>query len=84
MEAGLHDVEVTPRQVYVDGTRPTLADEFVRRTSTAMVHGVRTPALAADLVSERQFDQGIRDLLRTAESDGTFSYTFYEATAHAP
>ena len=43
-----------------------------------------TPALAADLIDEQQFDQGITDLLRTAEADGTFSYTFYKATSHAP
>ena len=83
-EAGLIDVEVTARQVYVDGSRPALADGFVRRTFTAMVQGVRTPALAADLIEEQRFDQGIADLLRTAEPDGTFSYTFYKATAHAP
>ena len=84
VEAGFIDVEVTPRQVYVDGGRPALADGFVRRTFTAMVQGVRTPALAADLTDEQRFDQGIADLLRTAEPDGTFSYTFYKATAHAP
>ena len=84
MQAGLVDIEVTPRQVYVDGSKPTLADGFVRRTFTTMVQGVRTPALAADLIDERQFDQGITDLLRTAETDGTFSYTIYKATAHAP
>lgn len=84
MEAGLVDIEVTPRQVYVDGSRPTLAEGFVRRTFTAMVQGVRTPALAADLIDARQFDQGIAALLRTAERDGTFNYTFYKATAHAP
>ena len=84
VEAGLIDVEVTPRQVYVDGSRPALADGFVRRTFTAMVQGVRTSALAADLADGQRFDRGIADLMRTAEPDGTFSYTFYKATAHAP
>ena len=40
----------------------------------ARVQGVRTPALAADLIHAAQFDQGGRDLLRTAEPDGTCSY----------
>ena len=84
VEAGLIDVQVTPRQVYVDGGRPALADGFVRRTFTAMVQGVRTSALAADLADGQRFDRGIADLMRTAEPDGTFSYTFYKATAHAP
>ncbi|WP_380169588.1 methyltransferase [Jannaschia sp. R86511] len=81
--AGFADVEVTPRQVYVDGSRPDLAEGFVRRTFTAMVAGVRTPALAAGLTSPHRFDAGISDLLRTAEPDGVFSYTFYKATATA-
>lgn len=81
--AGFHDIQVTPRQVYVDGSRPDLADGFVRRTFTAMVAGVRTPALAAALTTPQDFDTGITDLLRTAEPDGVFSYTFYKATAAA-
>lgn len=82
--AGFADVRVTPRQVYVDGNRPDLADGFVRRTFTAMVAGVRTPALAAALSTPQDFDAGIDDLLRTAEPDGVFSYTFYKVTATAP
>lgn len=82
--AGLGDVDVSPRQVYVDGSRPDLADGFVRRTFTAMVAGVRTPALAAGLTTPDRFDAGIADLLRTAEADGVFSYTFYKGTGTAP
>lgn len=79
--AGFHDVRVTPRQVYVDGSRPDLAEGFVRRTFTAMVAGVRDPALAAGMGTAEGFDAGIADLLRTAEPDGVFSYTFYKAVA---
>lgn len=82
--AGFIDVDVTPRQVYVDGSRPDLAQGFVRDTFTAMVAGVRTPALAAGLSTPQHFDRGIADLLRTAETDGVFSYTFYKAVATAP
>ncbi len=82
--AGFVDVDVSPRQVYVDGSRPELAEGFVRRTFTAMVAGVRTPALAAGLTSAEDFDRGVEDLLRTAEPDGVFSYTFYKAQATAP
>ena len=81
--AGFRDVQVTPRQVYVDGSRPDLAEGFVRRTFTAMVAGVRIPALAAGLSTPEGFDAGIADLLRTAEPDGVFSYTFYKAVAVA-
>lgn len=79
--AGLQDVRVTPRQVYVDGSRPDLADGFVRRTFTAMVAGVRAPALAAGLSTAEDFDAGVAGLLRSGEPDGVFSYTFYKAVA---
>jgi SAM-dependent methyltransferase len=78
-EAGLVEVGVSPRMVYVDGSRPHLADGFTRRTFTAMIEGVREPAVAAGLTTRGAFDDGIRDLRRTAEPDGVFCYTFFKA-----
>src|ERR1700744_5005517 len=69
-EAGFGDVTVSPRMVYVDGSDPGLGDRFIRRTFTAMIEGIREPAVAGGLISAERFDAGIRDLLRTAESDG--------------
>jgi len=83
VEAGLDEVHVSPRLVYVDGSRPELADGFTRRTFAAMIEGVREPALAAGLIAEERFDQGLQDLERAAEPDGTFCYTFFKATARA-
>ena len=80
-EAGYRDVTVSPRMVYVDASHPELADGFIRRTFTAMIDGIREPALAAGLITPERFDEGIRDLLRTAEPDGVFCYTFFKATA---
>lgn len=77
--AGFGEVRVSPRTVYVDATRPALADGFTRRTFTAMVHGVRAPALAAGLTTPEAFDAGIRALHRTTEPDGVFCYTFFKA-----
>lgn len=79
--AGLHDVRVTPRLVYTDGSRPGFADTFTRRTFTAMIDGVRTAALAAGLTDAARFDDGVRALQRTADPDGSFCYTFFKATA---
>ncbi|MEM1054990.1 MAG: methyltransferase domain-containing protein [Bacteroidota bacterium] len=76
--AGLTDLHVSPRMVYVDASRPAWVDGFIRRTFTAMIEGVREPAIAAGLLTEDAFDAGIRDLYRTAEPDGTFSYTFFK------
>ena len=70
--------------VYVDGSRPDLIDGFTRRTFTAMIEGVREPALAADLLDADAFDAGVRDLHRTAADDGTFLYTFFKGVAATP
>jgi hypothetical protein len=39
--------------------------------------------VAGGLTTAGHFDAGIRDLLRTAEPDGVFCYTFFKATAGA-
>ena len=78
VEAGLHPVRVSPRTVYVDGSRPDLIDGFTRKTFTAMIQGVREPAIKAGLIEPEAFDAGIRGLERTAEPDGVFCYTFFK------
>ncbi len=82
--AGFDDVRVSPRMVYVDASRPALVDGFTRKTFTAMIEGVREPALAAGLIDAQRFDAGVRDLHRTTEADGVFSYTFFKGTASLP
>lgn len=79
--AGFHQPQVEPRVVYADGGRPEMADYFTRRTFTAMVEGVRDQAIGRGLIPPETWEQGIRDLHRTAEPDGTFSYTFFKARA---
>jgi len=80
-DAGFRDVEVSPRMVYVDSSRPGLVEGFTKNTFTAMVEGVRERALADGLIDEATWDKGIQDLHRTAEDDGTFCYTFFKAVA---
>jgi hypothetical protein len=41
-------------------------------TFTAMIEGIRDDALRAGIVDQTIFDNGIRDLYRTAEADGVF------------
>ena len=67
--------------VYVDSSKPGLVDGFTKNTFTAMIEGIREPALEAGLMSEADFDRGIADLYRSAEADGVFCYTFFKATA---
>jgi SAM-dependent methyltransferase len=84
VQAGLCHVGVSPRMVYVDGSRPTLIDGFTRKTFTAMVDGVRDQALRRGLMDDAQWAAAIRDLYRTAEADGTFCYTFFKAVGLRP
>jgi SAM-dependent methyltransferase len=78
-QAGFDAVRVSPRMVYVDSSRPDLVDGFTRKTFTAMIEGVRAPAIEAGMVEPELFDAGIRALYRTAETDGVFCYTFFKA-----
>ncbi len=77
-EAGLESVHVSPLTVYVDASRPDLVEGFTRRTFTAMIEGVRAPAIEGGLADPEAFDAGVRDLYRTAEAGGVFCYTFFK------
>jgi len=78
VEAGFNGVRVSPRMVYVDSSRPGLVDGFTKKTFNAMVEGIRDTAIARGLIDPKSFDAGIRDLYRTAEADGVFTYTFFK------
>jgi SAM-dependent methyltransferase len=78
VEAGFGGVRVSPRMVYVDSSRPDLVDGFTRKTFTAMIEGIREPAIASGLIEPQSFEAGVRDLHRTTEADGVFCYTFFK------
>jgi ubiquinone/menaquinone biosynthesis C-methylase UbiE len=80
-QAGFRDVQVSPRMVYVDSSKPDLVEGFTRNTFIAMVEGVRKQALDWNLMDAVQWDQGIADLYASAAPDGVFCYTFFKATA---
>lgn len=79
--AGFRSINVSPRMVYVDSSKPQLVEGFTRNTFTAMIEGVRGAALEAGLIDANAFDEGIRGLYRTTETDGVFCYTFFKAIA---
>ena len=83
-QAGFDAVRVSPRMVYVDSSRPDLVEMFTRRTFAAMIQGVREDALKAGLISAQRFDEGIRALYRSADTDGVFCYTFFKGTGTRP
>jgi SAM-dependent methyltransferase len=76
--AGFGDVGVSPLMVYVDSSRPALVGGFTRKTFTAMIEGIRDEAINAGIIDAGRFDEGIRDLYRTAADDGVFCYTFFK------
>ncbi|RPI27298.1 MAG: methyltransferase domain-containing protein [Acidobacteria bacterium] len=76
---GFRDVIVSPRMVYADASRPQMVDGFTRKTFTAMVEGVGKQAIERQKIDPLAWAKGIQDLYRTAESEGTFCYTFFKA-----
>ncbi|WP_207546473.1 methyltransferase domain-containing protein [Methylobacterium indicum] len=83
-QAGFADIRVLPHLVYADGSRPDLAEGFVRRTFAAMVAGIRDEAIRAGLTDGPAFDAGLAALDRAAGPEGSFAYTFFEVTAFVP
>ena len=61
--AGFGEVQVSPRMVYADASRPEMVDGFTRKTFTAMVEAVREPALEAGLVTAAVLRRGHRGSL---------------------
>ncbi|KAF1720822.1 methyltransferase domain-containing protein [Pseudoxanthomonas wuyuanensis] len=80
-QAGLAGVSVEPRLVYVDGSRPGLAEAFTRNTFAAMVAGIGEAAIAEGLIEPERFAAGIEALCRACEPDAVFCYTFFKAVA---
>lgn len=79
--AGLSEVKVSPRQVYVDDSKPELVTGFIRNTFTAMIKGIKKEVIDNQIMDAQTFDQGIGDLYKTSEGGGSFCYTFFKAIA---
>ncbi|MGA1864878.1 MAG: methyltransferase domain-containing protein [bacterium] len=82
--AGFGSIHVSPRMVYVDSSKPGLVEGFTKNTFTAMIEGVRESSIETGLIDRKTFDEGIKGLYRTAETDGVFCYTFFKAIATKP
>jgi SAM-dependent methyltransferase len=75
---GLENTFISPRMVYVDASRHNLVEGFIKNTFTAMIEGVGDKAVEHGIIDKITFEKGIKDLYRTAEPDGVFSYTFFK------
>ena len=83
-EAGFEGVNVSPRFVYVDSSRPDLVEGFTKNTFIAMVEGVREQALSMGMIDENSWNKGIADLYSTMNDNGTFCYTFFKGVGVNP
>lgn len=80
-EAGFKNIEVDPRVVYVDSSKPELVDGFIKKTIIAMVEGVKDQAIESGLIDHETWEKGIEDLHKSAEPSGTFFYNFFKGIA---
>lgn len=81
LDSGFKNITISPRQVYVDDSKPKLLDGFIKNTFTAMVKGIAEEALVKKIVGKEEMNRGINDLYKTAEGGGTFCYTFFKGIA---
>jgi len=80
-KTGFSSVQVSPRMVYIDSSKPQFVEGFTKNTFTAMIKGVRESSIESGLIDAETFDEGIRSLYRTTEDDGVFCYTFFKAVS---
>jgi ubiquinone/menaquinone biosynthesis C-methylase UbiE len=81
-QAGFIDIEVSPRMVYVDSSRPQYVEGFTKNTFIAMVEGVESQAIDSGLIDRKTWEKGIKDLYRATSEDGTFCYTFFKGVGY--
>jgi SAM-dependent methyltransferase len=81
-DAGFRDIDVSPRVVYCDRSRPAYRDGFAGKTIAPMVEGVEKQALEMGLMEYAAWRKGVADLYHVAACpEGVFNYTFFKAVA---
>ncbi len=81
LSAGFHQVTVRPYVAYSDAVRPEWREAFTKATFTDMMALQRDAVLARALLTETEWQEGMEALQQAALGDGTFSYTFFRASA---
>lgn len=76
--SGFKDIQVAPKIVYVDSSKPDLVEGFNKKTIIAMVEGVKDQAIELGMMDRESWEEGIKDLQRTTEIDGVFFYNFFK------
>lgn len=79
LSGGFESVQVSPRTVYADNSRPEVVNGFSRNTFVAMVAGIKDEAIENGCISEKQWQQAMADFDLAVGPEGTFCYTFFKA-----
>lgn len=80
-DAAFGQIKVSPRIVYADGGQPNLANNFINKTFTPMIMKAKQSVIAQGWMDENRWNQGIKALKQTVNTNGTFSYTFFRGKA---
>lgn len=76
--SGFTNIQVSPRCIYVDDRNPKLKENFILKTFTAMIEGMRAGVVGAGVETAAVMEAGVADLKRTNGRGGTFNYTFFK------
>jgi ubiquinone/menaquinone biosynthesis C-methylase UbiE len=76
--SGFRNVQVSPKIVYVDSSKPELVEGFNKKTIIVMVEGVKDQAIISEMMNIESWEKGIKDLYKTTETDGVFFYNFFK------
>lgn len=79
--AGYESVQVSPRTVYADNSKPEVVSGFSQNTFIAMVAAIKDEAIDRGCISEKRWQQAMADFDLTVGPEGTFCYTFFKAVA---
>lgn len=81
IQAGLTDVAVVPKPVYVDFANPAAKHDALFKILVPMAHTAREKALDLGLISAATWDRGFREFGNVGNAeDGTLFYTWFSGT----
>lgn len=69
-KSGFKNIQVSPKIVYVDSSKPELVGGFNKWTIIAMVEGVKDQAIKSEMIDMKSWEKGIKDLYKTTEPNG--------------
>ena len=78
-EAGFNDINVEPKTIYADNSKPEVVSGFSKKTFIAMVESVGQEVMDKKFITKENWVRGLEDLNKATKRDGSFIYTFFKA-----